>query len=312
MTFVSKNSCEKNMHFLITGGTGLIGSALCDEIQSLGHDVYVWSRDANKVHKTCGASVIAIESLEQIGDNEDIDVVINLAGAPIANLPWTARRKRVLEKSRIDLTEQLVDWIRTRKVKPKTLISGSAIGWYGDQADTNLTEASLAHDEYTAELCEKWEQAALKAEDLGIRVCIVRTGLVLANKGGFLARMLAPFKLGLGGPIGHGQQYMSWIHLSDMLNILLSLAQNTSYKGIYNATSPEPVTNETFTFTLGRILNRPTRCRLPAWLLKCTMGEMSILLLGSQRVLPERLLAQGFQFQYTQLDAALEDVLAQQ
>lgn len=297
------------MNYLITGGTGLIGSKICQKLQAAGHTVIVLSRSRDKVHRRCGLSAIAVTSLEEVGHNEQVDVVINLAGAPIADARWTQKRKQELKDSRIKLTEELVEWIVNRQQKPASLISGSAIGWYGDQGETALTEQSGFRDEFAHELCDEWEQAALKAEQFGVRICLVRTGLVVAPRDGFLQRMLLPFKLGMGGPIGDGQQYMSWVHLEDISNLFIFLSKQPELEGIFNGTAPQPVTNAEFSRTLAQNLHRPSFMVVPACVLKLAFGEMSQLLLGGQRVLPEKARAAGFEFQYTDLNSALGDVL---
>lgn len=297
------------MNYLLTGGTGLIGAEICQKLQAAGHTVIILSRQREKVHRRCGLSAIAITDLSEIGSHEHVDVVINLAGAPIADARWSQKRKQVLEESRIDATERLVEWMSQRQKKPAALISGSAVGWYGDQSDTPLNENSNFHDEYGHQLCERWEQAALKAADAGIRVCIVRTGLVLARQGGMLQRLLLPFKMGLGGPISDGKQYMPWIHLEDIANLFIFLSKKTALEGIFNGTAPTPVTNAEFTQTLASTLKRPAFMRVPACLLKAGLGELSQLLLGGQRALPENARAAGFEFHYTELQSALNDIL---
>lgn len=297
------------MNYLLTGGTGLIGAAICQKLQAAGHTVIVLSRQREKVHRRCGLSTIAITNLSEIGSHEHVDVVINLSGAPIASARWSARRKRLLEQSRIDLTEQLVQWLSQRQKKPAALISGSAVGWYGDQGDTPLNEHSGFHDEYAHQLCERWEQAALKAREVGIRVCIVRTGLVLAANGGLLQRLLLPFRLGLGGPIGDGTQYMPWVHIDDITNLFIFLSKQTALEGVFNGTAPGPVTNADFTRILAHQLHRPAVMRVPTCVLKAGLGELSELLLGGQRALPENARAAGFQFHYTELQVALNDIL---
>jgi hypothetical protein len=297
------------MNYLLTGGTGLIGAAICQKLQAAGHTVIVLSRQREKVHRRCGLSAIAITDLNEIGSHEHVDVVINLAGAPIANARWSARRKRILEQSRIDSTERLVEWLSHRQKKPAALISGSAVGWYGDQEDTPLNENSGFRDDYAHRLCDRWEQAALKAREAGVRVCIVRTGLVLAANGGLLQRLLLPFRLGLGGPIGDGTQYMPWVHLDDIANLFIFLSKQTALDGVFNGTAPGPVTNAEFTQTLAHQLHRPAVMRVPACVLKAGLGELSELLLGGQRALPENARAAGFEFHYTELETALNDIL---
>jgi hypothetical protein len=195
-------------------------------------------------------------------------------------------------------------------VKPELLISGSAIGYYGDQSDTVLTEQSTPYEDFSQQLCADWEAAAKQAEQFGVRVCLIRTGLVVANGGGFLQRMLLPFRLGLGGRLGDGRQWMSWIHRQDWINIARTMIADSTMQGAYNATAPTPVTNTDFTRILAQCLKRPALLPVPTWLLKILLGEMSQLVLGSQRVLPERLSAQGFKFQYDDLAAALNEALS--
>jgi uncharacterized protein (TIGR01777 family) len=296
-------------NILITGGTGLIGSALCEMLTSQNHHVTVLSRKPNTVKDKCGKQVKGIQSLTEIEDDMSIDWVFNLAGEPIADKPWTAKRKATLEESRIALTRLLVDWIAERKQPPECLISGSAVGWYGDGGSNVLTEQSDFVDEYTHQLCEGWEQQALRASQYGVRVCTVRTGLVLASNGGFLHKMLLPFKLGLGGRLGSGHQYMPWVHIKDMVNLLAFLASNNQADGPFNANSPNPVSNKLFTKTLADVLNRYAFIPVPAWLLKALLGEMSGLLLTGQRTIPEKAQAMGFRFFYTDLKIALTDVL---
>ena len=297
-------------HYLITGGTGLIGSALCQHLIAADHDVTVLSRRPSTVADKCGVGIKAVQSLTEITPDTTIDIVINLSGEPIANARWTDKRKSLLESSRIDLTRDLVDWISSRKQKPECLISGSAVGWYGDGGDQTLTEKSDYRDEYTHRLCDAWEKKALQASQMGIRVCIVRTGLVLSSKGGVLQKMLLPFKLGLGGRLGTGEQYMPWIHISDMTRLLGFLAINKQLKGIFNACSPNPVTNQEFTIELTKQLHRYGLFSAPAWALKIASGEMSRLLLTGQRALPQRAIANGFSFTYPALRPALKSLLA--
>lgn len=294
---------------LITGGTGLIGSALCRYLTSLHQPVIVLSRRPETVAEKCGATVTAVKSLDEISDDVHITCVFNLAGAPIADRKWTSDRKQELYLSRVDLTKNLVYWLPHRQRKPECLISGSAVGWYGDSGSTIVTENSKPHDEFTHQLCDAWEQQAKKAIALNIRVCIVRTGLVLANNGGFLARLLPLFKLGLGGQSGDGQHYMPWVHISDLVHLLYTLSINLNAHGIYNGCAPQPVTNLEFTKTLSQQLNRPTLLPLPKWLLTFLLGEMAQLLLSGQNALPERAKEIDFSFKYNQLDQALADLL---
>jgi uncharacterized protein len=298
------------MHILLTGGTGLIGRALCRHWLAQGHQLTVWSRSPQRVSSLCGTAVRGIGRLEELGE-EPLDAVINLAGAPIADRPWTRKRKTLLWASRIGLTEQLLAWLGQRGQKPQLLLSGSAVGWYGNGGERELLEDNpQVTDDFAAQLCGAWEETAQRAEAMGIRVVLVRTGLVLARKGGMLKRLLLPFKLGLGGPLGDGRQWMPWIHLDDQIGLIDFLLHQQQAAGPYNACAPAPVRNAEFAQALGRVLHRPAILPAPAFVLRATLGELSELLLGGQRALPARLEAAGFRFRFTDLDAALEDLLA--
>lgn len=296
------------MHILLTGGTGLIGRQLCRHWLREGHSLTVWSREPEKVAKICGPQVRGISRLEDIGE-EAVDAIINLAGAPIADRPWTTKRKALLWSSRISLTEHLLAWLETREQKPDVLISGSAVGWYGDGGERELTEESApVIDDFASQLCIAWEETAQRAEALGIRVILVRTGLVLSADGGFLSRLLLPFKLALGGPIGNGRQWMPWIHIHDQIALIDFLLHQKNASGPYNACAPKPVRNSEFAKTLGAVLHRPAFMPMPALALKVCLGELSLLLLGGQKAMPVRLLEAGFTFRFTDLRAALDDL----
>ncbi|MNI06162.1 Epimerase family protein [compost metagenome] len=298
------------MHILLTGGTGLIGRQLCRHWSGQGHRLTVWSRKPEKVAKTCGAQVRGIARLEDLGQ-EPVDAIVNLAGAPIADRPWTHKRKALLWSSRITLTETLLAWLERREQKPRVLISGSAVGWYGDGGERELTEDSgPVSEDFASQLCIAWEETAQRAEALGIRVILIRTGLVLSAEGGFLSRLLLPFKLGLGGPIGNGRQWMPWIHIDDQIALIDFLLHRNEASGPYNACAPKPVRNREFAKTLGTVLHRPAFMPMPAFALKVGLGELSLLLLGGQRATPVRLLQAGFTFQFTDLRAALDDLSA--
>lgn len=296
------------MHILLTGGTGLIGRKLCQHWVGQGHRLTVLSRQPGQVKQLCGASVRGVAQLEEIGD-ETVDAVVNLAGAPIADRPWTARRRALLWSSRITLTERLVAWLESRAQRPEVLISGSAVGWYGDGGERELNETSQpVKEDFASHLCIAWEETALRAEALGLRVVLVRTGLVLASQGGFLKRLALPFKLGLGGPIGSGRQWMPWVHIDDQIALIDFLLHQTQCRGPYNACAPEPVRNREFARQLGRALHRPAFLPLPSLLLKAGLGELSGLLLGGQRARPVALQAAGFNFRYSELSAALTEL----
>ncbi len=296
------------MNILITGGTGFIGHALVNSLLKEGHKVTVLSRTPDSVNKIIGNKLTTLSNLDQLNSEHSFQVIINLAGAPIFDNHWSETRKKVIRDSRIKLTEQLLAYIERAGVKPELLISGSAIGYYGDQGNSVLNEASPVHPDFSQRLCADWESTAQQAERFGVRVCLIRTGLVLAYDGGLLQRMLRPFNLGLGGTLGNGQQWMSWIHRDDWISIAKTMINNQTMQGAYNATAPHPVTNSAFTKILAQHLKRPALLPLPAWLLKLLLGERSDLVLASQRVLPERLLAEGFSFQYPELLSALTEI----
>ncbi len=298
------------MNILLTGGTGFIGHALTKTLLDQGHAVTVLSRSPDKVAKICGPGVNALGSLSQLKAEDDFQVIINLAGAPIVDARWSEDRKQLIRDSRIGLTEHLITSIDRMSIKPELLISGSAIGYYGDQGDTVLTEQSTPYEDFSQQLCADWEAAAKQAEQFGVRVCLIRTGLVIANGGGFLQRLLPPVCLGLGGRLGDGRQWMSWVHRQDWINIALTMMADKTMQGAYNATAPNPITNAEFTRILAQCLKRPALLPVPSWLLKMLLGEMSQLVLGSQRVMPERLLAQGFKFQYEDLADTLNEALS--
>ena len=297
------------MHILLTGGTGLIGRRLCKHWLAQGHQLTVLSRKPDDVARLCGANVRGIAHFDDIG-TQHVDAVVNLAGAPIADRPWTRRRKILLWDSRITLTEQLVTWLERREQKPDVLISGSAVGWYGDGGERELDEnAQPVSEDFASRLCIAWEETAQRAETLGIRVVLVRTGLVLADEGGMLQRLLPPFKLGMGGPIGNGRQWMPWVHIEDQIALIDFLMSRDDARGPYNACAPSPVRNRDFAKTLASVLHRPSFMPMPAVALRVLLGELSILLLGGQRARPDRLQEAGFTFRFTDLRAALENLL---
>ncbi|MCV4264612.1 TIGR01777 family oxidoreductase [Pseudomonas capsici] len=295
------------MHILLTGGTGLIGRALCRLWSAQGHQLTVWSRRPTEVAELCGPSVRGIARLEELNEHS-IDAVINLAGAPIADRPWTRKRRLLLWSSRIGLTEQLLAWLEGRQQKPEVLISGSAVGWYGDSAEHELDESSRPiKEDFASQLCSAWEETAQRAEALGIRVALIRTGLVVSDQGGFVQRLLLPFKLGLGGPIGNGRQWMPWIHIDDQIAAIDFLLNRRDARGPYNLCAPSPVRNREFARTLAGVLRRPAFMPLPGLVLRVALGELSVLLLGGQRARPARLLEAGFTFRFTDLRAALSE-----
>lgn len=293
---------------LITGGTGLIGRALCRRLLVRGDRPIVLTRDRGKVHALFGAKVQAVESLQEIDPRQPVDAVINLAGESIAAWPWTPARKAVLVESRIGTTRLLVEWLGRREQPPEVWINGSAVGWYGTHADELFTEHSLAGADFPALLCRAWEREARAAEVLGVRVVILRLGLVMGD-GGLLGRLLPTFRLGLGSAFGNGRQWMPWIHMEDVLGVIEAALQERKFAGAYNVVAPESVSNATWVKTLASVLGRPAWRGVPARPLRAVMGEMAMLLLDGQRVFPVRLMSEGYQFRFPQLDAALRNLL---
>lgn len=297
------------MRILVTGGTGLIGRRLCAVLLQQGHSVIVLSRQAHsRVRQLCGR-VTVWNALDQWPQVPAIDAVINLAGEPIVDRRWSPAQKQRLLDSRIALTQQLVDRMRQSARPPSVLLSGSAIGWYGDRAIPALDESIPAATDFAARLCRDWEQAALQATAFGTRVCLLRTGLVLDARGGLLSQLLPTARLGLGAVLGSGSQWMSWIHIEDHVRALLHLLADTRAAGPFNLTAPEPVSQRQFAQTLAQTLKRPALLRVPAWPLRMLLGERASLVLGGQHVLPRALLDHGFRFRHTQLQTALADLL---
>ncbi len=301
------------MKILMTGGTGFIGRSLSPALLADGHSVTILSRYPNKVESTFGRKIRQINTMTDLADYDHFDAIFNFAGAPIFASRWSDDRKAELMNSRINTTQKIIEFIERAKTKPSVLLSGSAIGIYGDQGDTMLDESASiptsAQDDFSHQLCAAWEKTAEKAKAFDVRVCLLRTGLVLGKNGGFLQPMILPFKLGLGCKLGTGDQWMPWIHMDDYVALCKALLENNTLSGVFNLTAPNPVTNSQFTQTLARLLKRKAFLTAPAWALNLLLGEMSQLLTGSQRVIPKRLLDAGFQFGYTELEAALEDVL---
>jgi hypothetical protein len=297
------------MHILVTGGTGFLGQPLVAALAAAGHNLTVLSRSPGTVSRLCGPGVHALASLDAWRPDTVFDAVINLAGAPIVDRRWTEARKRALLDSRIALTGALVRRIAAAAHKPAVLLSGSAVGIYGDTGDAPLDESAPAGSDFAAQLCAGWENAASLASASGTRVCLLRTGLVLHPSGGLLGRMLLPFKLGLGGRLGNGRQWMSWIHRDDWIALVLRFLSDPSAHGAFNLTAPEPVTNAAFTAALGRTLRRPTLFPAPAPVLRALLGERAQMLLTGQRALPKHADELEFRFAYPELSVALSNLL---
>ena len=298
------------MKILISGATGLLGKHLTPTLEAKGHEIFSLVRKTPK-----NDHEIQWDAMEGFAEGEQaklegMDAVIHLAGEPIAQT-WTKEKKRLIKESRTIGTRTLVGAMGKTKNPPKHFISASAIGYYGqERGDEILTEESPHGDGYLPEICVEWENEARKAADLGARVVFLRTGIVLSKDGGALAQMMTPFGFGVGGVVGSGKQYMSWIELEDLLAVINFILENENVRGPVNATAPNPVTNQTFTKTLGEVLNRPTFIPVPEFAVKFMFGEMGeVLLLGGARVLPKKLEDLGFTFRYPELKEALKKAI---
>jgi len=295
------------MKILVTGGTGFVGHSLCPALAADGHEVVILTRQpAPRMPAAAVSSVTRLDGL----DASDFGGVVNLAGAPIGDGRWTEARKKLLLDSRVDTTAKLVQWMARAKRRPPVLVSASAVGYYGEQGDRPITEHTPPTPGFTHDLCAAWEREAAKAGELGVRVCLMRIGVVLDEGGGALAKMLPAFRMGAGGRLGTGKHWFPWIHRADVTAICQWLLESDQARGAYNVGAPNPVTNAEFTRALGRALGRPTVLPMPEAALKLLFGEMSELLLVSDRMLPKRLLDEGFKFRYPDLDRALAAIFS--
>jgi uncharacterized protein (TIGR01777 family) len=329
------------MKIVMAGSSGLVGSALTDSLVRDGHTVLRLLRSgsgAKKENSSAGqnqsknrtaappngsARIVDVvwnpntcdlEGEPFGADQEKIegsDALVNLAGASIAGAPWTAERKALLRSSRVHVTRELVCGLEKLEDGPKTIVSASAIGYYGNRGDVVLTEESKPGDDFLAKLASEWEAEAVKAEALGMRVVRLRFGVILAKHGGALPQMMRPFKFGVGGRLGSGQQWISWIALQDVVSVIREALQNRAFSGAVNVVSPQPVRNTDFTKALGRAMHRPAIVPAPAFALELVLGEMAEMLLASQRVAPSRLEQLGFRFAHRDLNSALTSVLAE-
>jgi hypothetical protein len=300
------------MRVFLTGGTGFLGRALGARLRRGGHELVAWVRSGSRARGLLGPEVELVE----VGRGDDslraalarCDAIVNLAGEPVL-ARWTERRRRELRASRVDLTARLVGALGGLEPRPRVLVSGSAVGFYGDRGAERLSEASPRGAGFLPELCAAWEDAARSAEDLGLRVVYLRTGIVLGRGGGALAQMLPPFRLGLGGRIGSGAQFMPWIHLEDWVRAAIFALTDERARGALNLTAPDPPTNREFTRILAGVLRRPAVLPVPALALRVLFGEAASILLESQRAEPARLRELGFAHAFPALDAALRELL---
>ncbi len=306
------------MRVLITGGTGLIGRALITHLLPQGHTIWVLSRRPQQARLPHPVQVLGWDARTPHGWGHvvnQVDAIIHLAGENLAGtgpIParWTASRKQRILESRVQSTQAVVQAIQQAETRPRVLVQGSAVGYYGARRDDQvLEEDAPPGDDFLARVVVQWEEASQGVEDLGVRRVLARTGLVLSTQGGSLPSMLLPFRFYLGGPLGDGRQWWPWIHIQDEVRALAFLMAHDQATGPFNLVAPEPVTQREFARVLGQVLGKPARVPVPAWALRLALGEMATLLLDGQRAVPSRLLALGFQFQFPTLEAALRDLV---
>ena len=302
--------------FLVTGGTGFLGQALCGMLLAQGHQLTLWARSAAKVKQRYGQSVACVTTLSDLGPGATFDAILNLSGEPVLGPRWSDARQRVLHASRSGVTQALVDWVGAAQHRPAWLLSASAIGYYGVQAAGDaaaLGEDAPSQGIFMSELCQRWERTAEGMAAHGVAVAVIRLGVVLGTQGA-LPKMLQPFRLGLGVQMGGGDQMLSWIHLDDVLGAVAHLLEQWQATpanppaGAYNLTAPHPVSQREFTQTACKVLRRPLSIPVPAALLGLMLGEQAALLTQGQRVIPQRLLAEGYRFRFERFEAALRAV----
>jgi hypothetical protein len=301
------------MRVVITGGSGLIGRAVARELGEVGHDVVILTRDPARVGalpENVRAARWDGKTPEGWGPMLDADTaIVHLAGESIAAGRWTAEKKRRIRESRVESGAAVLAAIRQAPEKPRVLLQGSAVGFYGPGGDEVFTEAHPAGRDFLADVCVDWEDSTAGAEALGVRRALLRTGIVLSPKGGALPKMALPFRLMAGGPIGSGRQWVPWIHISDEVGAIRFLLERGDARGPFNLTAPQPLTNKDFSRALGKALKRPSLMPAPGFALRAVLGEMSDMLLQGQRAVPHRLIQHGYSFRYPEALPALRELL---
>lgn len=294
------------MQVAITGGTGFIGALLYQKLLDRGYQITILTRNPQKAKALLPmASLVDITNQKLVQESlSRCEAIVNLAGRPIAD-PWNSKVKQEILDSRIQATRNLVDTIQNLSSRPKVMISGSAVGYYGTSLDATFTESSLSGNDFLAGVCRSWEGEADRVQSLGVRLVKIRTGIVLDQGGGVLGRILPIFMLGLGGPIGSGNQWFSWIHRSDLVSMIIFALEQEGLEGVLNGTAPQPVTNSEFTQALGQQIDRLAILPVPSLALKLAFGEGAVVLLEGQKVLPKRTIESGFSFEFPQLEDAL-------
>lgn len=301
------------MRIVIAGGSGFIGRALCAELIKAGHAVIVLTRDVEVAGPLLGDHVETVEWNADVGGAwmsavDGVDAVINLAGENIGAGRWSAARKERIIGSRLAATNALVQAIGKAKRKPSVMINSSAVGYYGPHGDEIVTEKNPPGNDFLAQTTKQWEDAAQKVEAHSVRLALLRTGVVL-ERGGALEKFLPPFRMFVGGPLGSGKQWFSWIHRDDVIGLIMFALQNNSVKGVLNATAPEPQAMKDFCATLGKVMGRPSWAPVPAFVLKLALGEMSEMVLTGQRVIPAAAEKVGYKFKYRTAEQALSAIL---
>jgi uncharacterized protein (TIGR01777 family) len=293
---------------LISGGSGFIGSALCRELLAGGHQLTVISRRPTAVALQFGGRVRAVADAAALSSDEVFDVIVNLAGAPIVGLPWSARRKRVLLHSRLHTTQQLLDFVARAHTHPTVWVQASAVGYYGAHSPIPLDENAAPGQGFAAELCEQWEALTAVLQTQNVRCITLRCGLVFGRSGGALPPLLLPFRFGLGAVVGDGQQYLSWIHIEDLLRLIAHSIADESVQGTVNAVAPDSPNYQAFTQLTGELLQRPVVLRIPAKVLRSLLGEMATLLVDGPHIQPQRLQQMAFEYRFPSLRSALMDL----
>ena len=300
---------------LITGATGFIGSALAERLLEAGLGVDVLTRDRERALKRLSGRVRAVEDLDELVSDRDRELpvaIVNLAGKNLGEDRWDEDVRREIVDSRVEVTRSLVSYVGglPAERRPRVLVSGSAIGYYGARGDEELDEYAEPGDEFQSRVCIRWESAAETAREYGVRVCLSRTGVVLGRGGGMLSGLLPLFRKGLGATVGSGRQWISWIHREDLIDLLIEQMADAALAGPFNNTAPEPVRHEEFTQTLASVLNRPLLLRIPAPAYRLIAGGIAHMHLTGQKVLPARNVERGFEYRYPELGAALEEAVA--
>jgi uncharacterized protein (TIGR01777 family) len=301
------------MKILIAGGTGLIGRQLIQSLIPVGHSVVLLSRSAERLPQVQGVSAVKWDGKTTTGWGglmNEVDAVINLAGENLGSFPWTENRKRKFRDSRVAAGKALSKAIEESKTRPGVFIQASAMGFYGPRGEEEVDESTGPGIDFSSRLCIDWEESSKSIENLGIRRVIVRTGIVLARKGGILHQMALPARLFVGGRMGDGKQGIPWIHIEDEINAIIFLNGNTTAKGVFNLSAPEPVSNAVFTQSIASVLHRPYWFHAPKGIIKLVLGEMSTFLLDGHYMMPRNLMNLGFPFKFKTLKQALDDLLS--